>query len=193
LLVPDSKIMDRFLQRRPAPKSHPNGSPSKGKERELREPPVKRVRREIADSEGDSDGSLSDRNPPEPRPKSLSIQREETADISTSVYQDACFESGLESTAGRPTAIESSLPEVKPEKDAIEEYEAFRASQGEGSEGVASRFVKREWVKGKSSLYVDAFNLALGTVLEDESHLFDEKERALFNCWDKLSYEAQYL
>ncbi|KAK6071198.1 Coiled-coil domain-containing protein MTMR15 [Seiridium cupressi] len=185
--------MDKFIQRKATPRSHQNGSPGQGKERALREPPAKRVKREVQDSEGDSDGSLSDPKYLEARPKYHSVGREDTADTTVSINEDAYPQSEPESVAGRPTAIESSLPEAKPGKDAIEEYETFRASQGENSESLTSRFVKKEWVKGKSSLYVDAFNLALGTVLEDESHLFDEKERALFDYWDKLSYESQYL
>lgn len=40
---------------------------------------------------------------------------------------------------------------------------------------------------------MDAFNLALDTVLEEESHLFDEAETKVFEDWKALSYEAQYL
>lgn len=45
----------------------------------------------------------------------------------------------------------------------------------------------------KSSLYVDAFKLALDTVLEDESYLFDEEEHEIFRKYRELDYEAQYL
>ncbi|CAK7271917.1 hypothetical protein SEPCBS119000_004852 [Sporothrix epigloea] len=45
----------------------------------------------------------------------------------------------------------------------------------------------------RSSIYVDAFNIALDTVLEQEGHLFSEKERAVFSAWRGLDYEAQYL
>jgi Fanconi-associated nuclease 1 len=55
------------------------------------------------------------------------------------------------------------------------------------------RLSNRTWTKGKSSIYVDAFNLALETVLEDERHLFDEKEIEVFKQWRELEYEAQYL
>ena len=37
------------------------------------------------------------------------------------------------------------------------------------------------------------FNLALDTVLDEESHLFDEAEKAVFEQWRALNYEAQYL
>ncbi|EHA49148.1 coiled-coil domain-containing protein MTMR15 [Pyricularia oryzae 70-15] len=92
------------------------------------------------------------------------------------------------------TPFESSLPPIKTEQDAIEEYEAFRASQqSEEPETAASRLENRNWVRGRSSIYVDAFNLALETVIEDESDLFDENEMAVFDAWKALDYEAQYL
>jgi len=180
--------MDKFVTRKPKPDSNgqlrpaASGQPTEAKP----ERPAKRVKREVSDTDGDSDGDLLSKTPFKATP---AIRREETAD---SVY-DGNPDSELELESGRPTAIESSLPEIKVDQDAIEEYETFRASQGDQTDHTTSRFVKREWVKGKSSLYVDAFNLALSTVLDDESHLFDEKERTLFDNWANLSYEAQYL
>jgi Fanconi-associated nuclease 1 len=91
-----------------------------------------------------------------------------------------------------PTELESALPPVKTDKEAIEEYEAMRAAE-EVPGDLKDRLSKRSWVKGKSSIYVDAFNLALETVLEDEGHLFDEKEMEVFQQWRSLEYEAQYL
>jgi Fanconi-associated nuclease 1 len=91
------------------------------------------------------------------------------------------------------TDLESALPPVNTNAEAIEEYEAFKASQGESVEETATRLKDRTWVRGKSSIYLDAFNLALDTVLDEESHLFDEAERAVFALWRDLSYEAQYL
>lgn len=52
---------------------------------------------------------------------------------------------------------------------------------------------EEESEKRKSSLYVDAFNLALDTVLEDESYLFSDEENAIFTTYKSLDYEAQYL
>lgn len=197
-------MMDRFVTRQVLPKQPKNVLPndiivgkSKGNDSEqppLREPPTKRIKREeIADSDADSDTSLSDDKLFKETWRTAQLKSEDTAESLGQINDDAQLPPDSELHSGRPTAIESSLPEVDTDKDAIEQYETFRASQGENSDTVASRFVKRTWVKGKSSLYVDAFNLALGTVLEDESHLFDEKERALFDYWDNLSYEAQYL
>jgi Fanconi-associated nuclease 1 len=91
------------------------------------------------------------------------------------------------------TDLESALPEVKVDDEAIEAYEAFKASQEDTTDRPEERLEKRAWVRGKSSLYVDAFNLALDTVLEDESHLFNEAETGAFRIWRELGYEAQYL
>ncbi|PVI08223.1 hypothetical protein DM02DRAFT_156188 [Periconia macrospinosa] len=91
------------------------------------------------------------------------------------------------------TDLESALPPVNTDAEAIEEYEVFKSSQIEDSEKTEKRLEARTWVRGKSSIYVDAFNLALDTVLDEESHLFDEAEREVFRIWRDLSYEAQYL
>ena len=93
---------------------------------------------------------------------------------------------------GRKTELESALPPVKTDKEAIAEYEATRAAEAEGLD-LNGRLGQRKWVAGKSSIYVDAFNLALDTVLEDESHLFNEAEMAVFAHWREMSYEGQYL
>ena len=92
----------------------------------------------------------------------------------------------------RPTELESALPQIKTDKEAIEEYEAMRAAE-DIPEDLKVRLTQRSWTKGKSSIYVDAFNLALETVLDDEGHLFDEKETEVFKQWRELEYEAQYL
>lgn len=90
------------------------------------------------------------------------------------------------------TNLESALPPIKTDKEAIAEYEATRATETEGLD-LRERLGQMKWVPGKSSIYVDAFNLALDTVLEDEAHLFDEAEIAVFDQWKNLSYESQYL
>lgn len=89
------------------------------------------------------------------------------------------------------TDIEQALPPIKTDREAIQEYEALRAA--EAASDVEKRLGTREWVQGKSSIYVDAFNLALETVLEEESHLFDQAEMRVFEEWRALSYEGQYL
>ncbi|KAH7328847.1 VRR-NUC domain-containing protein [Stachybotrys elegans] len=92
--------------------------------------------------------------------------------------------------------IETALPPVQVDEDAIQEYEAFKASQGSSTENnMADGGNERNptWVKGRGSIYVDAFNLALDTVLEEESPLFNAKELDVFRQWRELDYEAQYL
>ena len=92
------------------------------------------------------------------------------------------------------TELEAALPFVKTDEAAIADYESQRAAEPPSTElDRDGRLGQREWIKGKSSIYVDAFNLALETVLEDERHLFDEAEIAVFEHWRLLNYEAQYL
>ncbi|KAL1954507.1 hypothetical protein VTO42DRAFT_1118 [Malbranchea cinnamomea] len=93
------------------------------------------------------------------------------------------------------TELESALPFVKTDQQAIDEYEASKAAELAQSEEptILERCNARQWVKGRSSIYVDAFNLALESVLADEAHLFNEAEMAVFDYWKGLSYESQYL
>ncbi len=95
-------------------------------------------------------------------------------------------------TSSRKTDLETALPPVRTDKEAIAEYEATRAAEAVDLD-LQGRLGQRKWVQGKSSIYVDAFNLALETVLEDESHLFNEAEMSVFEQWRGLSYEGQYL
>ncbi|KAJ9661791.1 hypothetical protein H2198_001756 [Neophaeococcomyces mojaviensis] len=92
------------------------------------------------------------------------------------------------------TQLETALPPVQTDEEAIEAYEAYKAGQAEAEQdNLHSRLDKMTWTRGRSSIYVDAFNLALETVLEQEGHLFNEAEQAVFKCWKELEYEAQYL
>ena len=92
------------------------------------------------------------------------------------------------------TQLEAALPIVQTDQEAIEAYEAYKAGQAEGAQDtLQSRLDNMTWTRGKSSIYVDAFNLALETVLEQEGHLFNEAEQAVFKYWNELDYEAQYL
>ncbi|KAF7587563.1 hypothetical protein BBP40_007052 [Aspergillus hancockii] len=87
------------------------------------------------------------------------------------------------------TELESSLPAIDTDSHAIEEYEASQ----EEEPGLRERLQDSKWRKGKSSIYVDAFNLALETVLDEEAHLFSEAEMEVFKQWRELFYESQYL
>ncbi|KHN96464.1 coiled-coil domain-containing protein MTMR15 [Metarhizium album ARSEF 1941] len=90
------------------------------------------------------------------------------------------------------TAFENVLPPTQIDADAIETYERMRSSTTQADDDGATAETKPLWVQGRSSIYVDAFNLALDTVLEEESELFDEKEKEVFRKWKDLTYEAQY-
>lgn len=98
-----------------------------------------------------------------------------------------------EAPSSKRTDLESSLPPIQTDKEAIAAYEASKAAEWAEQENLKARLDGRKWTRGKSSIYVDAFNLALDTVLEDESHLFDDAEHAVFRHWRDLDYETQYL
>ena len=85
----------------------------------------------------------------------------------------------------RKTDLEAALPLIDENAAAIGKYEAHHENESTTSSA--------KWIPGRSSIYVDAFNLALDTVLEDESRLFDEAENSVFQHWRDLNYEAQYL
>lgn len=121
-----------------------------------------------------------------PKPAS---RRNEVADSEAESEEEGEEEGGIPHAS--QTELESALPPVKTDKEAIAEYEATRAA--EAGLDFKDRLGQRKWVQGKSSIYVDAFFLALGTVLDEESHLFDEAEMAVFQEWRDLSYEGQYL
>lgn len=187
--------MDRFVQRSKPPASRPPLVPkSKNTSRKREGPPVKNPRaKKIRDSdeEDSTDRDCEDDVLP------ILDDRPEEGREGTSYLSDE----DQSSLPQGETAFESSLPAVTTDKQAIEEYEAMRASQlshlpgsdPQDADGAASRIENHNWVRGKSSIYVDAFNLALDTVLEDESHLFDDKEKRVFEEWKALSYESQYL
>lgn len=96
-------------------------------------------------------------------------------------------------TAHGVTAFEQVLPPTTTDEHAIKDYEQIRCSQSANDDKAPVGDGNSLWVKGRSSIYVDAFNLALDTVLADESELFDEKEMEVFRRWRLLNYEAKYL
>lgn len=93
----------------------------------------------------------------------------------------------------RVTDFENALPPTEASQEAIEEYETLKSSQSNNGEEVPNKKIAPLWIKGRSSIYVDAFNLTLDTVLEEESSLFSSRELEIFNQWKNLNYEAQYL
>ncbi|XPS93744.1 Phosphodiesterase I [Ascochyta lentis] len=132
---------------------------------------------------------ISDVTKPPPTPRKKRNHTGEVTDLDAE-KEDTVFK---EEETDTKTDLESALPPIGTGTGAIEAYEAFKASQEEKPEGAEYRLKDRSWVRGKSSLYVDAFNLALDTVLEEEHHLFDEAETEVFRIWRELNYEAQYL
>ncbi|RYP81313.1 hypothetical protein DL769_002042 [Monosporascus sp. CRB-8-3] len=182
--------MDAFIKRGKISRGGRLLTPNGSRVQTTDEPPAKKAKREE-----DSDDNYASEEPSS-NPRSLrqtrAIQRDDT------VASDLDFESSTDEPFGPPPpAIESSLPDVKLDKEALEEYEIFKSSQGDPGDNTAetaeSRFESRTWVRGNTSIYVDAFNLALSTVLDEESHLFDEKERSIFAQWNSLGFEAQFL
>lgn len=142
-------------------------------------PPSKRIKRDITDF-------VTKKASPK-----KSAQRSRKNEIPDSdVDSDDEVVHDDEPAGDKRTDLETALPFIQSDKEAIEAYEASRAA---GELGLQGRLAESEWVRGKSSIYVDAFNLALETVLEDESHLFDDAEHTVFQQWRDLSYEAQYL
>jgi fanconi-associated nuclease 1 len=168
-------LLDFFETRRPAAKrrklSHEgSGSPTPSNS---------------ADVDG-SDGSHSNFNLPVYAGRDIGAF--DAGDISVGSEDD-------DVPGGSQTELEVSLPPVKTGQDAIEEYENSKAAGIEDEENISmqQRLGEMKWRKGKSSIYVDAFNLALETVLGEEAHLFDQAELDVFRRWNDLTYEAQYL
>ncbi|KAF5023872.1 hypothetical protein F66182_4076 [Fusarium sp. NRRL 66182] len=171
--------MDAFVTRLPKPPSQlrdqirPGSAETPDEER-----PSKRTKRQGSpDSNGDrSDDSQKDKSPR----KSL-------------IKNDTAEDKEQDEEHSRPTDIESVLPPTAGGQEAIEEYEATKSSKATVEDDGTTEKAQPLWIKGRSSIYVDAFNLTLDTVLEDESHLFDENENEVFRHWRDLDYEAQYL
>lgn len=196
--------MDRFVQRcsKAAKKQalvsaagSRKCSPSPPPDRKAGGPPSKRPRlgeiRDSGDEDEDSPQSYASGEDAFEAPSLAKVRNLEADNVTGDAEQD---DDGSPAPQSR-TAFESSLAAVAMDGEVIEEYEAMRASQApqDGADDAASRLDKRQWIRGKSSIYVDAFNLALDTVLADESHLFDDREKHVFEHWRGLSYEAQYL
>lgn len=148
--------------------------------------PAKRLKPSEVDEDSEREDQEIGASPPSPRHKPR-----EVADSDAESGDESLGEDDEPST--QRTDLEQALPPIKTDKQAVEDYEAMRSAEAAAAPGIHERLNARAWVKGKSSIYVDAFNLALDTVLEEESHLFDEAEMKVFEDWRALSYEAQYL
>jgi Fanconi-associated nuclease 1 len=154
-------------------------------------PPAKR--RKPVERTDTEEGSALDKSDSESISESLRTYREEIPDSQEEDDLDDDSDEHVRFSDQRPTELESALAPVKTDKEAITEYELMRAAGEVIATNLKERLDTRNWTKGRSSIYVDAFNLALETVLENESHLFDEVEIEVFNQWQALDYGAQYL
>lgn len=148
------------------------------------ERPTKRLKRdEISNSESESE--------PEPEEPIELVAKHEP--IETTSEEALSDEKDQRRVKERVTDFENALPPTEASQEAIEEYETLKSSQSNVGEENPNRKIAPLWIKGRSSIYVDAFNLTLDTVLEEESSLFSSKELEIFSQWKKLNYEAQYL
>ena len=154
-------------------------------------PPAKR--RKSVERMDTEEWSPLDKSDSESISESIRTYREEIPDSQEEDDFDDDSDEHIRFSDQRPTELESVLAPVKTDKEAITEYELMRAAGEVIATNLKERLDTRNWTKGKSSIYVDAFNLALETVLEDEAHLFDEVEIEVFNQWKALDYDAQYL
>ena len=143
---------------------------------EVTPPSTPRKRRKV-----DEDGSPKTKSPRSRGTPRKSTQHEELEVEGDQPFQDIDNSADIQ--------IAAILPPVQTDDEAIEAYEAYKAQQAEESTEVTLP----SWIRGRSSIYVDAFNKALDTVLETESYLFNAPEHAVFACWRELSYSAQYL
>lgn len=173
--------MDAFVKRLPR-----GDAEAQSNERPLQnassavERPAKRLRRE-EDTESESESE---------EPIELAVKHESSEVVSEEALPD---ERDQRRNKERVTDFENALPPTEASQEAIEEYETLKSSQSNSGEEIPNKKIAPLWIKGRSSIYVDAFNLTLDTVLEEESSLFSSKELEIFNQWKSLNYEAQYL
>lgn len=160
-------------------------------------PPSKRLKTtESTDGEDNSSRCPSDEDEGELilSPRSRNPIHRWRTEIPDSEHDEDDREDEMDRVAApRVTELESALPPIDIDKNAIAKYEEMRVEGNNLPDDLKSRLNHRTWARGKSSIYSDAFNLALETVLEDEGHLFDEKEMEVFKQWRELDYESQYL
>ncbi|KAF3396127.1 hypothetical protein F1880_007302 [Penicillium rolfsii] len=143
-------------------------------------------RRRTSEKDTDSETTLSEKRPPSPSPSSEAVDT--TTPVPVTEEETGAY------IPSSQTELETSLPAIPTDEDAIKAYETSKVENDTDAEpGLHVRLRDGVWQRGKSSIYVDAFNLALETVLEEESHLFDAAEMEVFNQWKDLAYESQYL
>ncbi|KAJ2897275.1 uncharacterized protein MKZ38_004829 [Zalerion maritima] len=212
--------MDRYVTRLAGPRSGPRPKsvlPAQAQSQAKGTPPAsppkppakrqrleKKSRIENKSTSSRQQHDVASRPPPPPplgRNQSTEEEEEESRAATPAAGIPKHRDSGIQAAFEK-----SAMTETKTKEEAILEYENSRAVELAAEEAHASHDQtrgeekkemkpppRRMWIKGQSSIYVDAFNLALNTVLEDESHLFDTRETTVFEAWRGLEYEAQYL
>ncbi|KAK7520326.1 hypothetical protein IWZ03DRAFT_134952 [Phyllosticta citriasiana] len=159
--------------------------------------PVKRVK--VSDEKSDDSPTKSPVSAPDPvNPEShpqLPARRPPSARVIPDSDDEPDSDAFEEDTAPRQTDLETALSGITTDEEALEEYERAKHAEAAAAAGEEELRLSLEG-RGqytRSSIYVDAFDLALDTVLEEESHLFDDKENEVFRVWRGLDYEAKYL
>lgn len=107
--------------------------------------------------------------------------------------RDCIDREDIASRSAQNTALESALLPAGTQEEAEEAYKEFQSSQVKDEDDTSEPKNHPLWMKGRRSIYVDAFSLALDTVLEEEAQLFNERELNVFYQWKALEYESQYL
>ena len=110
-------------------------------------PPPKRIKRDITDF-------VTKKESPKKSPKKSC--KDEVPDSDADSENEIIHNE--ETASDKRTDLETALPSIQSDKEAIEAYEASRAA---GELGLQGRLAESKWERGKSSIYVDAFNLAL--------------------------------
>lgn len=165
--------MDRYLQKIPATKLGPSIREELSENSEER--PVKRVRL--------SEDCLARQDP-------QTDVLDENDDPTLDSQVEDSYSSLVDENDTRAPGFENALPENSSDEVNAEGLTGdTQVAPGDCNFPATDSL----WVKGQRSIYVDAFNLALDTVLENEAHLFDERERHVFDQWKALGYESQYL
>ncbi|CAK7222833.1 hypothetical protein SEUCBS140593_005037 [Sporothrix eucalyptigena] len=157
--------MDKFVFRRPRPSSSSQTS-------QECEPPDERP---VKKPKTEYDNYKTNRNIKKEPQNSLLDEEDDEA-------SGGDGDSGLVADSYDGIPFEEPLAAI----EAVDEVTDVSPKDEEGAQKEGQPFYR-------SSIYVDAFNIALDTVLEQEEHLFNEQEKAVFAAWRNLDYEAQYL
>ena len=121
-------------------------------------------------------------------PSTPNISRRSSVKSVKSLADDDAESSGADADASLVGDSYGGIPFDEPLASIESLEEAIGGYGSAGNDGKTT-----DGVLYRSSIYVDAFNIALDTVLEQEEHLFNKREKAVFAAWRQLDYEAKYL